>query len=57
MTSYVQALLSAAMRDRRGITAMEYGILAAAILAVVAIAATTMSGGLSGLFSTVESDL
>lgn len=57
MIGYISALLSTVRRDRKGITAMEYGILAAAILAVVAAVAGTLSGYLLTLFTSVEGDL
>ena len=57
MLGYIKALFCTAMRDRKGITAMEYGILAAAILAVTAAAASTMSTNLGSLFGKIESDL
>jgi pilus assembly protein Flp/PilA len=46
-----------ALRDRRGISAMEYGILAAAIIGVVATAATQLGSNLSTLFNDVITDL
>ncbi len=46
-----------ALRDRKGISAMEYGILAAAIIGVVATAATNLGTELSTLFNAVVQDL
>lgn len=57
MLDYIKVLFATAMHDRKGITAMEYGILAAAVLAAVAAAATTLSGKISGLFTGFESSL
>ena len=45
------------MGDRKGISAMEYGILAAAIIGVVATAASSMGTQLGLLFNTVIGDL
>lgn len=44
-------------RDNKGIAAMEYAILAAAILGVVGVAAVAMSADLSALFVKVETAL
>ena len=49
--------LTATLRDRKGISAMEYGILAAAIIGVVATAATNMGTESSLLFNAVVTDL
>jgi pilus assembly protein Flp/PilA len=46
-----------ALRDRKGISAMEYGILAAAIIGVVATAATNLGTEISALFAKVVTDL
>lgn len=43
--------------DDRGISAMEYGILAAAIIGVVATAAATIGSDLGTLLNTVITDL
>jgi Flp pilus assembly pilin Flp len=39
----------AALHDRKGVSAMEYAILAAAILTAVGAAAITLAGDISGL--------
>jgi len=49
--------LTATLRDRKGISAMEYGILAAAIIGVVATAATNLGTELAALFAAVVADL
>ena len=38
-------------------TMVEYGLLVALIAVVVAVAATTLGGGISGLFNTVDGSL
>jgi pilus assembly protein Flp/PilA len=57
MLQLALARLTSLMGDRRGISAMEYGILAAAIIGVVATAATTLGGDLGTLFNDVIADL
>ncbi|NVN10222.1 Flp family type IVb pilin [Nguyenibacter vanlangensis] len=50
---YLQTLLSL-KRDRRGVTMLEYGLIAA-LVAVVAIGAlTTLGTNLSGVFSAIS---
>ncbi len=49
--------VTAALRDRKGISAMEYGILAAAIIGVVATAATNLGAEITALFNAVIADL
>jgi len=53
--------LSSALRDRKGISAMEYGILAAAIIAaiigVVASAATSLGTEITALFTAIVTKL
>jgi pilus assembly protein Flp/PilA len=49
--------LTAALTDRKGVSAMEYGILAAAIIGVVATAATNLGTEITALFNAVVQDL
>jgi Flp pilus assembly pilin Flp len=49
--------LIAVLRDRRGISAMEYGILAAAIIGVVGTAAATIGSDLGTLLNSVINSL
>jgi pilus assembly protein Flp/PilA len=51
---FVFGMISAVLRDRKGISAMEYAILAAAVLTAVGAAATTLSGDLSSLYSSLS---
>ena len=53
--AYVFALLERAKADRKGVTAMEYGVIAASIVIVVATAAATTK--VSTLFSTIGAKL
>ena len=46
MSTYIQ-IIKALVSDRRGITAMEYAVVAGAILAVALTAFTALSGKLS----------
>jgi Flp pilus assembly pilin Flp len=57
MLQLVIARLTVLMGDRRGISAMEYGILAAAIIGVVATAATNLGSEIGLLFNKVVTDL
>ena len=49
--------LSALLKDRKGISAVEYAVLAVGIVAVVAGAASLLGTAVSGVFSKVTSDL
>ncbi|HTB42988.1 MAG TPA: Flp family type IVb pilin [Acetobacteraceae bacterium] len=57
MLQLVIARLTVLMGDRRGISAMEYGILAAAIIGVVSLAATNLGNEIGLLFNKVVTDL
>jgi Flp pilus assembly pilin Flp len=57
MLQLVIARLTILVGDRRGISAMEYGILAAAIIGVVATAASSLGTELGLLFNQVITDL
>jgi pilus assembly protein Flp/PilA len=57
MLQLALARLTSLMGDRRGISAMEYGILAAAIIGVVATAATNLGSEIGLLFNKVVTDL
>jgi Flp pilus assembly pilin Flp len=50
-------MISAALRDRKGIAAMEYAILAAAILGGIGVAFTTIGGDLSTILGKVTTAL
>jgi pilus assembly protein Flp/PilA len=51
----VKAELALLKADRKGVTALEYGVIAAGIVAVVATAATALGGRISDLFGTIIS--
>lgn len=57
MIRYVLNTLTAAIKDRKGVTALEYGVLAVAIIGGVSVAATSLGTSLSGLFSRVGASL
>ena len=57
MLHLLLAKFRAVSADRRGITAMEYGVLAAAVIGVVATAAVTIGADISSLFNTIVTDL
>jgi pilus assembly protein Flp/PilA len=57
MFAYVFALLERVKVDRRGVTAMEYGVIAAGIVIAVAAAAATSGTKASTLFSTIGGKL
>lgn len=49
--------LLAVLHDRRGVTAMEYGMIAAATIVAIAGFMTTISGKLSTIFNTISTSL
>jgi Flp pilus assembly pilin Flp len=56
VTETMKALWTAAVAlrpDSRGVTAMEYAIVAAAIVTAIAGALTAMQSGLSSMFATI----
>ncbi len=57
MFQYAMTILAVALRDRKGVTALEYGVLAVAILGAISVAATTLSGNLSSTFVKISNDL
>jgi pilus assembly protein Flp/PilA len=53
MFAYADSLLARLMVDRKGVTAMEYGVIAAGIVLVVATAASTLGTNVSALFTAI----
>ena len=45
------------MADRKGVTAMEYGVIAAGSVLVVATAASTLGANVSALFTSIGAAL
>jgi pilus assembly protein Flp/PilA len=57
MFAYTFALLERVKIDRKGVTAMEYGVIAAGIVLVVATASAALGTKVSTLFSTIGGKL
>ena len=57
MFAYIFALLERVKVDRKGVTAMEYGVIAAGIVIAVAAAAVTLGSKVSALFSSIGAKL
>ena len=57
MFANAHALLTRLMVDREGVTAMEYGVIAAGIVLVVATAAATLGNDVSALFNSIAGSL
>jgi Flp pilus assembly pilin Flp len=57
MFAYVFALMERVRIDRRGVTAMEYGVIAAGIVIVVATAAASLGSKVSTLFGNIGGKL
>jgi len=57
MIRYVITMLTAVMQDRKGVSALEYAVLAAAIIAAVGAAVTALGPLLTGAFQNIGSDL
>jgi len=47
----------AALKDRKGVTALEYGVLAAGIIAVIAAIIFTLGGQLNAMFKSVSTTI
>ena len=57
MFAYTFSLLERVKIDRKGVTAMEYGVIAAGIVLVVATAAATLGTKVSTLFGSIGGKL
>lgn len=61
MLDYMKTWLAlnglALVRDKKGVTALEYGLIAALMAAVIVAAFTVLGNGLSGVMATVSKDL
>ena len=57
MFAYARYALERLVQDRRGVTAMEYGVIAAGIVLVVATAASTLGNDVSALFTSIGAAL
>ncbi len=54
MVEMIVSHVMAALACRKGVTAMEYGVIAAGIVLLVATAAYTLGGEVDGLFTRVS---
>jgi pilus assembly protein Flp/PilA len=57
MVAHWLALLYCLRAERKGVTAMEYGVIAAGIIFVVATAAIALGSDITALFTTLGSKL
>ena len=57
MLTYVTQIALAALKDRKGVTALEYGVLAAGIIAVIATVVFTIGTTLSTMFTNVSTKI
>jgi len=57
LISDIKYLWTALRTDRRGVTAVEYGIMASLISAVLVTAVTTLTGGLTTTFKRIAGQL
>ena len=53
MLSLIYTWLSLPRLDRKGVTALEYAVLAFAIVSIIYVGASAMANGISGAFSTI----
>lgn len=57
MFAHCLALLQQVKTDKKGVTALEYGVIAAAIVVMLTVAMPTLAGALSGTFLTIQTAL
>ncbi len=57
MLTLIKQHVLAVIKDRKGVTALEYGVLAAGIIAVIAAIIFTIGTNLSTIFTDVDSKL
>jgi pilus assembly protein Flp/PilA len=57
MFAYGLALLQSMKSDRKGVTALEYGLLAGLIAGVIVVAVTAVGANINGVFTTVAASL
>ena len=53
----IKNIFTKLFNDERGVTAMEYGMIAAATIVAIAGLMTTISGKLSSIFTTISTSL
>jgi pilus assembly protein Flp/PilA len=54
---HVKTFLKSFVRDERGVTAIEYGLIAALIAVAIIGAVELVGGGVSGTFNTIATEL
>jgi Flp pilus assembly pilin Flp len=57
MLTLVKQHVLAVLKDRKGVTALEYGVLAAGIIAVIAAVIFLIGSNLSNIFNDVDTRL
>jgi Flp pilus assembly pilin Flp len=57
MIQYMLVLLSAAMRDRKGVSSLEYAILAFGVIGAVFAAVGILGTEMSAMFTSIVADL
>lgn len=57
MLTLVKQHVLAVLKDRKGVTALEYGVLAAGIIAVIAAVIFLIGSNLSGIFVDIDSKI
>lgn len=57
MFTYMLQIVRAALKDSEGVTALEYGVLAAGIIAVIAAVIFSIGGTLNGMFHNISTAL
>jgi pilus assembly protein Flp/PilA len=57
MFAYTLALLRSVMTDRKGVTAMEYGLIASLVAVVIIVGVTAVGTNLNTLFGTIATNL
>ena len=51
MLRYVMTILTAATQDRKGVTALEYAVLAVAVIGAVSLGATNLGAAVAAKFA------
>lgn len=57
MLTLVKQHVLAVLKDRKGVTALEYGVLAAGIIAVIAAVIFLIGSNLSGIFNDIDTKI
>jgi Flp pilus assembly pilin Flp len=57
MMQYVRVMLTAVMRDRKGVSSLEYVVLAVGIITAITLGVTDLGKSLSSAFANIIADL